>query len=248
MIFLSLLCGFAQAEEVSAKELYYNAVSLAEDGEYELAIEAFKVAYAASQKHVLLYNIAHLYEELDQYEQAIDYLNKYRIYAPEEERATLQEEKQRLQKLLEEQKEQEQEKVEQEKIEQEKIEQERLAAEQKAKESQEEAVVNEGAKDDELTPKESPAWHKPASLGLGSTGLILMGTSAAMLYSLDKAIRKQCQQNTSGAFDCVGSIGALESQHRSRRMLFFTSVGMLTLSPVPLILDGGKNTSEESAQ
>ena len=77
MIFWSLLFGFAKAEDVSAKELYYNAVSLAEDGEYELAIEAFKIAYEASNKHVLLYNISHLYEELKNYDEAINYLNKF---------------------------------------------------------------------------------------------------------------------------------------------------------------------------
>ena len=248
MIFLSLLCSLAQAEDVSAKELYYNAVSLAEDGEYELAIEAFKVAYEASQKHVLLYNIAHLYEELAQYDQAIDYLNKYRIYAPEEERATLQEEKQRLEQLLEDQKEQdkiEQEKQEQERLEQERLEQERLAAEQQAKAVQE---AQSSTQNDELGVAKSPAWHKPAALGVGSTGLVLMGTSAAMLYALDREIKTQCQQSNSGVFDCVGSISALESKHNSRRIVFLTSVGMLALSPIPLILDGDKKASEESAQ
>ena len=71
MLALTLFLCFAVAEDVSAKELYYNAVTLAEEGELELAIEAFKAAYENSQKHALLYNISLLYEQTGQYKEAL---------------------------------------------------------------------------------------------------------------------------------------------------------------------------------
>ena len=92
--FLIILCHFAIAEEpdlAEAKVLYENGKILFEEGRYENAIDSWQRSYQISQKSILLYNIALAYEEMEDYDQAIDFINKYRSFAAPEERVFLKE-------------------------------------------------------------------------------------------------------------------------------------------------------------
>jgi tetratricopeptide (TPR) repeat protein len=78
-----------ESDETRAKELYDNGVILYQEGRYEDAIVAWEEAYRLSQKPLLLYNIANAEERLGRYQEALDHLNRYRAYAPAEEREIL---------------------------------------------------------------------------------------------------------------------------------------------------------------
>ena len=95
-LILSILLGFsvANAEEASedteiAKRLYLNGKMLFEEERYGDAVTAWNKAYEISHKPVVLYNVAIAYEKLEQYQDAIDTLYQYRIYAPLEEQDEL---------------------------------------------------------------------------------------------------------------------------------------------------------------
>ena len=95
MIF-GLLLGTALAQEVDverAKVLYSNGKMLFEEKEFGKAIEAWTLAWELSGKKqaILLYNIALAYEEMGDYNESIDYIYQYRMYAPAEEQDGLKE-------------------------------------------------------------------------------------------------------------------------------------------------------------
>lgn len=77
------------ANEDRAKELYGNGVILYEEGQYEDAIAAWQEAYRLSNKALLLYNIANAYERLGELQEALDNLNRYRAFAPADEKEAL---------------------------------------------------------------------------------------------------------------------------------------------------------------
>ena len=90
---LASFLGVARADDgaaTQAKQLYDNGVLLYDEGEYEKSITAWRRAYELSQEPLLLYNIANALERLGRIREAIDTLNEYRIYAPAEERDTLE--------------------------------------------------------------------------------------------------------------------------------------------------------------
>jgi len=74
---------------VRAQELYENGARLYDEGLYEEAIAAFEAAYTLSKLPELYYNIANAYERLAKWQEALDALNKYRAFAPTDERETL---------------------------------------------------------------------------------------------------------------------------------------------------------------
>lgn len=95
-LILSILLGLsvANAQEGSedvevAKRLYLNGKMLFEEERYGDAVTAWNKAYEISHKPVVLYNVAIAYEKLEQYQDAIDTLYQYRIYAPLEEQDEL---------------------------------------------------------------------------------------------------------------------------------------------------------------
>ena len=92
-LMLPLLVGvsvaIAQDDGQVAKQFYLNGKMLFEEERYEEAIIAWEKAYESSEKPVILYNIAVAYEKLESYQQAIDTLYRYRIYAPQEEQEDL---------------------------------------------------------------------------------------------------------------------------------------------------------------
>lgn len=106
MACLLLCAGPALAQEDPARDqarvLYENGATLYEEGEYEKAIVAWEQAYALSKEPALLYNIANALERLGRIGPAIDRLNEYRIYAPAEERETLERRLRALERRLQE--------------------------------------------------------------------------------------------------------------------------------------------------
>jgi hypothetical protein len=78
------------APDEQAKVLYQNGQQLYEEGLYEEAILAFEEAWTLSKRPALLYNIANAQERLGKLQDAVDTLNKYRVYAALDERETIE--------------------------------------------------------------------------------------------------------------------------------------------------------------
>ena len=75
--------------DTRARELFQNGALLYEEGRYNDAIVAWQEAHDLSQRPGLLYNIANAQERLGMWREALDTLNRYRVYAPAEERESL---------------------------------------------------------------------------------------------------------------------------------------------------------------
>ncbi len=92
--FLLLMCTPAHAQdpdasEDRARELYENGAILYNEGRYDDAVLAWQESYRLSERFELLYNIANAQERLGMWDEALETLNRYRAYAPAEERDTL---------------------------------------------------------------------------------------------------------------------------------------------------------------
>ena len=86
---IGMSVAVAQDDGQVAKQFYLNGKMLFEEERYAEAIIAWEKAYEASEKPVILYNIAIAYEKLESYQEAIDTLYRYRIYASQEEQEDL---------------------------------------------------------------------------------------------------------------------------------------------------------------
>ncbi len=92
---LLILCLFASSlaqagdDDSRARELYENGAILYEEGRYEDAIEAWQEAYRISKKPLLLFNIANAQERVGAWRDALESLNRYRAFAPADERDVL---------------------------------------------------------------------------------------------------------------------------------------------------------------
>jgi tetratricopeptide (TPR) repeat protein len=75
--------------DARARELFQNGSALYEEGQYEAAIVAWEEAYALSPRPLLLFNIANALERLGRWQDAMKVLTRYRAYAEDEERETL---------------------------------------------------------------------------------------------------------------------------------------------------------------
>jgi len=82
--------SLSSGQEEEAKRLYSSGAELYEEGNYELAIKAFREAYEISKRHPLLMNVANAQERLGDLQGAIDSLNEYRIYADLETKEKLE--------------------------------------------------------------------------------------------------------------------------------------------------------------
>jgi len=80
-----------QEDVDEARVLADNGYELYQDGSYEKAIAAFRAAYELSGASILLYNTALAYERLGDFDQAIEYIQAYRVFASPEERDKLTE-------------------------------------------------------------------------------------------------------------------------------------------------------------
>ena len=72
-----------------AKALYQEGTRLYEQGLYEEAVAAFKIAYSLSRRPLLLYNMAQAMERIGQWDEALEALVDYKTDAPPEELDTL---------------------------------------------------------------------------------------------------------------------------------------------------------------
>lgn len=90
-------------DDEKARVLYLNGQRMYEEGRYEDAILAFQSAYDLSPRPLLLYNLANAHERLGQLPEAIDALNRYRIYADPQEQDILLARVQTLERRLEQQ-------------------------------------------------------------------------------------------------------------------------------------------------
>jgi len=77
-------------DEARARELFENGRLLFQEGHYEEAILAWQASWDTSEHPLLLYNIASALERLERWEEARDALNRYRAYAPADEREALE--------------------------------------------------------------------------------------------------------------------------------------------------------------
>ncbi len=75
--------------DAKARHLYRNGEVLYSEGLYGDAIAAWQAAYQLSSRPLLLYNMANAQERIGRWQDALDSLNRYRAFAPSEERATL---------------------------------------------------------------------------------------------------------------------------------------------------------------
>ncbi len=94
-------------EDRRARELYENGVMLYDEGDYENAVFAWKEAYILSPRPLLLYNIANALERIGYWQEALDYLNRYRALAPTEEREVLDRRMRSIERRLRERREEE---------------------------------------------------------------------------------------------------------------------------------------------
>ena len=85
--------GLAQSpsgdSDARARHLYRNGELLYAEGLYSDAIAAWESAYDLSDRPLLLYNMANAQERLGRWEDALQSLNRYRAFAPLEERDVL---------------------------------------------------------------------------------------------------------------------------------------------------------------
>ncbi len=101
-----LLAAPALAQEPQddrARELYDNGAMLYDEGRYEDAIVAWKQAYEISERPLLLFNIANAQERIGLWSAALESLNRYRAFAPSEERETLDRRMRNIERRVEEQ-------------------------------------------------------------------------------------------------------------------------------------------------
>ena len=76
--------------DARARELFENGRVLFDEGRYRDAISAWEESYNLSKRPLLLFNIGNAYEQLGELESALEWLNRYRAFAPTEERAGLE--------------------------------------------------------------------------------------------------------------------------------------------------------------
>ncbi len=77
------------ATDSRARELWENGAILYSEGRYEDAILAWNEAYRLSERPLILTNIANAQERLGLWREALETLNRYRAFAPADERDAL---------------------------------------------------------------------------------------------------------------------------------------------------------------
>jgi tetratricopeptide (TPR) repeat protein len=187
MLSLLLLLQLGFAEEVSAKDLFYNAVSFVETEQYDLAIEAFKKSYELSKRSMILYNISQVYEKMEEYDLALDYLNQYRMFATEDERDSLSNDTLRLkelqskkQKILEEEEKKRQAEQKRQHEEQAKIEEEKKRLQEEEEKRQQEIEQQKLMAEQQAIEKEQ---KRNSRIRMG-TGIGLIVTTSVGIYSV----------------------------------------------------------------
>ncbi len=78
-----------ERDDARARELWENGAILYNEGRYEDAIAAWQEAWRLSERPLILTNIANAQERLGLWQDALTTLNRYRAFAPAEERDAL---------------------------------------------------------------------------------------------------------------------------------------------------------------
>ncbi len=76
-------------DEARGKQLFENGRRLFDEGSYEAAIVAFNAAYELLKEPNLLFNIHLAHEKMGNFQAAIEFLDRYRAFAPESEQEEL---------------------------------------------------------------------------------------------------------------------------------------------------------------
>ncbi|MEO0604528.1 MAG: tetratricopeptide repeat protein [Myxococcota bacterium] len=87
------------AQDASARELFLEGRGYYAAGRYEDAAARFEEAYALSDKPLLLFNLANVYERLADYDRASDRLRRYLAHAPAADREAVEQRLQRLERM-----------------------------------------------------------------------------------------------------------------------------------------------------
>ncbi|MCB9687515.1 MAG: hypothetical protein H6738_04410 [Alphaproteobacteria bacterium] len=93
----------SEADLERAMQLYKNGAALYDEGLYDQAIEAFQASYDLSHNPKLLFNIANAQERNGDLQASYDTLNRYRVYADETEKDTLERRLRSLERRIDEQ-------------------------------------------------------------------------------------------------------------------------------------------------
>ena len=88
--------------DTRARDAYKKGDALYAEGDYEGAIEQFKLAYDLSQRPALLFNLANAYERVGRYAEALEALEGYAPTAPETDRERIRKRIDSLRKRVEE--------------------------------------------------------------------------------------------------------------------------------------------------
>lgn len=79
-----------RADIERARQMFDNGATLYAEGSYVAAIEAFRRAFQLSGEPNCLFNIALAYDRLDAFDDAIEYLQYYRAYAPKKDHPAIE--------------------------------------------------------------------------------------------------------------------------------------------------------------
>jgi tetratricopeptide (TPR) repeat protein len=187
-------------EERRARELYDNGAILYEEGRYEDAIQAWEEAYRISKRPLLLFNIANAQERIGQYRLALDSLNRYRAFAPADERDVLDRRMRNIERRLKEQEAEDEAR--------------RVEEEQAAAEQQEQAAADKQL----VVVQKTPAARGPRPLlgvGIGLLGGGLAGAGAgAGLSGAALSARQEIEalcRDAAGTRYCPQSVEPLEA-------------------------------------
>jgi tetratricopeptide (TPR) repeat protein len=217
----------SESDMARAKELFENGQILYQEGRYEQAIQAWEEAYRLSGRAELLYNVSSAYEKAGKYREAIDALNKYRVYAKADERETLD---RRIRAL-----------------------EERLAAAPATPVKPADPVVTPVV----TAPVEPVAPVEPAKdggfrvlpavlIGTGAVGLGTGGVFALQVGSAMDEIRGSCVEGDAG-YLCPSSAQPASDKRDSAALIStigFGVGGALTAAGLGLLVAGGGGSSD----
>lgn len=151
--------GPSAADLEKAKRLYENGSRLYEEAQYEASIVAFREALQLTGQNELLYNISSAQERMGDLKAAIETLNTYRVYATEDEQASLDRKLRTLERRLDEQRAKE--------------------AEEKAAAAANQANNNTAANQPQVGP---PNTIKPVLIGTGAAVAAVFGAATIATF------------------------------------------------------------------
>ncbi len=167
---------FASPDDTRARQLYQNGVLLYDEGSYEEALLAFQEAYTLSKRHALLYNMSKTLVKMERYEEAIDALKKYRVYAPLKKQNELQQEGRDLVVLLEAQQARQREENEERQKQESLAKQEALRQQEEAEKLRQQALAREAV----FLEKQAQQRRLTDSLRYGGGAVALIGGGIAI--------------------------------------------------------------------